>query len=143
MPISAFTSRTFNTALLLSACLAVSADVMAQGNSQRGQGNGNDARERSNQEQSVAMINLRFEDARRLAQTHNLTGYESLPPGIRKNLARGKPLPPGLARKAVPGPMLESLPVIGGHEWQMAGQDLVLVSLGTQLVVEVLNNVFQ
>ena len=41
---------------------------------------------------------------------------QSLPPGIRKNLARGKPLPPGIAKKMVPGPMLRELPVYAGHE---------------------------
>ena len=43
--------------------------------------------------------------ARSLAQDSGLTGYSSLPPGIAKNLARGKPLPPGIAKKAVPAGM--------------------------------------
>lgn len=33
-----------------------------------------------------------------LAVNLGLTGYQSLPPGIAKNLARGKPLPPGIAK---------------------------------------------
>lgn len=37
--------------------------------------------------------------ARQLAVNLGLTGYQSLPPGIAKNLARGKPLPPGIAKK--------------------------------------------
>ncbi len=40
-----------------------------------------------------------FDHARHLAVNYGLTGYESLPPGIAKNLARGKPLPPVLRRK--------------------------------------------
>lgn len=36
--------------------------------------------------------------ARQLAVNLGLTGYQSLPPGIAKNLARGKPLPPGIAK---------------------------------------------
>ena len=68
---------------------------------------------------------------------------QSLPPGIRKNLARGKPLPPGIAKKMVPGPMLRDLPVYAGHEWRVAGDDLILVSLGSGLVVEVMGDIFR
>jgi hypothetical protein len=82
-------------------------------------------------------------EARRLAVANGLTGYKSLPPGIAKNLARGKPLPPGIARRAVPGGMLNSLPRIDGHEWQVSGRDLILIALGTLIVVEVLQNVFE
>ena len=74
---------------------------------------------------------------------HGYVGYAPLPPGIRKNLARGKPLPPGIAKKMVPGPMLRDLPVYAGHEWRVAGDDLILVSLGSGLVVEVMGDIFR
>ncbi len=51
-----------------------------------------------------------FDHARHLALNYGLTGYDSLPPGIAKNLARGKPLPPGIAKKTVPASMLGQLP---------------------------------
>lgn len=82
-------------------------------------------------------------EARRLAVANGLTGYKRLPPGIAKNLARGKPLPPGIARTRVPGGMLNSLPNVEGHEWQISGRDLVLIALGTLIVVEVLQDVFE
>lgn len=82
-------------------------------------------------------------EARRLAVANGLTGYKRLPPGIAKNLARGKPLPPGIARTRVPGNMLNSLPQVEGHEWQISGRDLLLVALGTLILVEVLQNVFE
>lgn len=66
----------------------------------------------------------------------------SSPPGIRKNLARGKPLPPGIAKKMVPGPMLARLPAYPGYEWRIAGSDLVLVAIATAVVADVLLNVF-
>jgi hypothetical protein len=88
-------------------------------------------------------INIGFEEARRLAVANQLTGYDSLPPGIRKNLARGKPLPPGIAKRMVPSSMLGQLPVIDAHEWQISGTDLVLVEMGTMLVVELLADVFE
>ncbi|HET6396099.1 MAG TPA: anti-virulence regulator CigR family protein [Pseudoxanthomonas sp.] len=87
-------------------------------------------------------VTLGLGDARRIALSHGYTGYAALPPGIRKNLARGKPLPPGIARKAVPAPMLRELPAYPGHEWRVAGSDLVLVALATGIVVEVLGGVF-
>lgn len=81
-------------------------------------------------------------DARNLALQYGLTGYSSLPPGIQKNLARGKPLPPGIAKKTVPGAMLSRLPQYPGYEWRVAGTELILVSLTTRVIADVLNHVF-
>ena len=81
-------------------------------------------------------------DARRIAERHGYVGYAPLPPGIRKNLARGKPLPPGIAKKMVPGPMLARLPVHPGYEWRVAGNDLILVAIATAVVADVLAGVF-
>ncbi|HEX5802542.1 MAG TPA: anti-virulence regulator CigR family protein [Azospira sp.] len=69
--------------------------------------------------------------------------YKPLPPGIRKNLARGKPLPPGIAKKSAPSAMLGRLPRHPGYEWQMAGTDLVLVQIGTAIIADVLRDVFR
>jgi Ni/Co efflux regulator RcnB len=65
----------------------------------------------------------------------------ALPPGIQKNLARGKPLPPGIAKK-LDGRLLGQLPRYDGYEWQQVGTDLILVALATGLVYEVLNGAF-
>jgi len=78
-----------------------------------------------------------------LAVNNRMTGYQGLPPGIQRNLARGKALPPGIARKRLPPQINSVLPVIAGHEWQVVGQDLLLVEMGTLLVVEILDSVFQ
>lgn len=85
---------------------------------------------------------ISFKDARSLAVNYGLIGYKSLPPGIAKNLARGKPLPPGIAKKAVPRSMLDQLPYYPGYEWQAIGDDLVLVALGTAIVTTIINGVF-
>lgn len=69
-------------------------------------------------------------------------GYAALPPGIRKNLARGKPLPPGIAKKLVPGPLLSRLPRYDGYEWRVAGTDLILIAIGTAVVADILYDVF-
>jgi hypothetical protein len=80
---------------------------------------------------------------RNLAINYGLVGYSPLPPGIAKNLARGKPLPPGIAKKLGPGPFFNQLPFHPGYEWQVAGSDLILVAVGTRIVADILSNVFQ
>ncbi|MGB6009078.1 anti-virulence regulator CigR family protein [Castellaniella sp.] len=80
--------------------------------------------------------------ARRYATDYGAGGYASLPPGIRKNLARGKPLPPGIAKKLVPGPLLGRLPRHDGYEWRVAGTDLILIAIGTAVVADILYDVF-
>ncbi|MBF8746833.1 anti-virulence regulator CigR family protein [Pseudomonas monteilii] len=62
----------------------------------------------------------------------------ALPPGIQKNLARGKPLPPGIAKK-LDGRLLGQLPHYDGYEWRQAGVDLILVAVATGIIYEVLN----
>jgi hypothetical protein len=65
----------------------------------------------------------------------------ALPPGIQKNLARGKPLPPGIAKK-LDGRLIGRLPHYDGYEWQQAGTDLILIAIATGLIYEVLNGAF-
>lgn len=85
---------------------------------------------------------ISFATARHLAVNYGLTGYDALPPGIAKNLARGKPLPPGIAKKVVPASMLGELPYYPGYEWRIVGDDLVLIALSTAVVTAIINGVF-
>ncbi len=64
----------------------------------------------------------------------------SLPPGIQKNLARGKPLPPGIA-KNLDNRLLGHLPRYEGYEWKQLGRDVILVAIATGIVYEILENV--
>ena len=64
----------------------------------------------------------------------------NLPPGIQKNLARGKPLPPGIAKK-LDGRLVGQLPHYDGYEWQQVGTDLVLVTIATGIIYQVLQGV--
>ncbi|AJJ20736.1 Uncharacterised protein [Yersinia intermedia] len=91
---------------------------------------------------NLVSVNVTYDRIRPLAVNYGLTGYQSLPPGIAKNLARGKPLPPGIAKKAVPASLLEQLPSYPGYEWRIAGNDLVLIALSTAIVASVINGVF-
>ena len=86
---------------------------------------------------------LSYAQARRLASDSGLPGYHALPPGIAKNLARGKPLPPGIAKRAVPAHMRDRLPHYPGYEWKIAGDDLVLIALSTAVVTYIINDVFE
>jgi len=72
-----------------------------------------------------------------------LSGYRdywrpgpALPPGVQKNLARGKPLPPGIAKK-LDARLVGHLPRYEGYEWMQAGTDLILVAVATGLIYEV------
>jgi len=90
----------------------------------------------------LARITIGIDAARRLAVDNSLVGQKPLPPGIRKNLARGKPLPPGIAKRSLPAPFLNELPRYPGHEWHMAGSDLVLVAVASGIIADVLLDVF-
>lgn len=91
---------------------------------------------------SLVLAGISIAQARDLATVHHVTGYKPLPPGIRRNLARGKPLPPGIAKQSLPPGMLRSLPRHEGYEWQRCGSDLILVSLASAVIADVLVDVF-
>lgn len=69
-------------------------------------------------------------------------GAKPLAPGIVKNIARGKKLPPGIGKQAVPATLLPRLPRVDGHEWVRIGTELVLVAVATQVVAQVIADVF-
>ena len=62
-----------------------------------------------------------------------------LPPGIERNLQRGKPLPPGIAKQYLPQDLLVRLPrAPGGLEYVVIAGKLLLVDIATQVVREIL-----
>lgn len=81
-------------------------------------------------------------DARHWAVQYRYTGFTPLPPGIRAQMERGKPLPPGIAKRRVPAPMLRHLPHYSGYEWYRTGDDLILVSISNGLVMDIMVNIF-
>ncbi|PTU66242.1 hypothetical protein DB032_15550 [Chromobacterium sp. Panama] len=96
--------------------------------------------ERSDRDLVAAGISVAA--ARRLALDSGVTGYKSLPPGMRKRLARGKPLPPGIAKQVLPAPLLSQLPRHPGYEWRAVGADLVLVA-ASGLIADILLDVLR
>lgn len=78
--------------------------------------------------------------ARALAVDVGAVGFKPLPPGIAKNLARGKPLPPGIANRSLPNNLLKRLPNYDGYQWLAAGADLILVNTASQVIADVLTD---
>lgn len=76
-------------------------------------------------------------------QTHPVSGAKSLPPGIRKNLARGKPLPPGIAKQVLPEDLEHALPVRDGYHRVVVGLDVLLVEVATGIIHDVLMDVIR
>ncbi len=64
-----------------------------------------------------------------------------LPPGQMRQLARGKPLPPGIARQSLPPPLLAQLPAHPGASYAMIGTSLVLLS-SAGIVLDILGGLF-
>jgi len=73
---------------------------------------------------------------------HHPYSAQSLPPGIAKNLARGKPLPPGIAKRYLPQELRGELPPRPGYEWLALGHDIALVVAATGVIVDILRDVF-
>lgn len=78
------------------------------------------------------------ETIREYYTTHSVSSAEGLPPGIRKNLARGKPLPPGIAKKVAPQALVSRISVPRGYEVVEVGWDVLLVEAATGVIHDVL-----
>ena len=64
---------------------------------------------------------------------------KGLPPGIAKNLARGKPLPPGIAKQRLPNDLVQRLPPVhAGYERVIVDGRVLLVEIATQMIHDVL-----
>ncbi len=70
-------------------------------------------------------------------------GLEALPPGIRKNLTRGKPMPPGIAKRFPPDALRSSLSVPLRYHVIEVGWDVLLVEVATGIIHDVLMDVIQ
>ncbi|MEE9207363.1 MAG: anti-virulence regulator CigR family protein, partial [Gemmatimonadota bacterium] len=69
------------------------------------------------------------------------SGAEALPPGIRRRLARGKELPPGIAKKNVPTGLRSRIELPVGFEIVEVGLDVLLVEVATDIVRDVLMDI--
>lgn len=64
---------------------------------------------------------------------------KGLPPGIAKNLARGKPLPPGIAKKYLPDGLRDALPPPPkGYERIIVDGKVLLVEIASRVIHDML-----
>jgi hypothetical protein len=96
----------------------------------------------------TAVLNVVFSEVERRLIREFFTqhgSYEAspLPPGIRKQVARGKPLPPGIAKRFLPGDLESRLPQRSGYTRQIVGTDVLLIAAATGLVVDILVDVIR
>lgn len=89
-------------------------------------------------------VSFGIEETRLIRDYFRANPYDvkPLPPGIAKNLARGKPLPPGIAKRYLPGELVAGLPARPGYERIIAGNDILLVSIATGIIVDILTGAF-
>ncbi|MEQ8328714.1 MAG: anti-virulence regulator CigR family protein [Parvibaculum sp.] len=137
--------RTKLTALGLTLALALPGAVLAGNGNGKGQppGKGHNGDDGVNTAVELA-VSAAFgtEEADTIRDYFSTTPAEvkPLPPGIAKNLARGKPLPPGIAKRYLPRDLSSRLPVRADYERLIAGDDVLLVSLATGVIVDILTD---
>ncbi len=69
-------------------------------------------------------------------------GLSALPPGIARNLERGKPLPPGIAKQVLPSALVNTLPrEPEGYERIIVAGKILLVEIATQVITDVITDV--
>lgn len=144
-------------AALLSAAIAIGAanTAMAKNDKAKGQGHGKAQMHQNAQQQERAedeiidevLDGIFGENDRTIIERYvreKGIGTKSLPPGIAKNLARGKPLPPGIAKRGLPADLEGRLPKLrDGLQRIIVGDDVTIVEEGTRVVVDILKDVLR
>ena len=70
---------------------------------------------------------------------HGKKKAKGLPPGIAKNLARGKPLPPGIAKQYLPDGLRKLLPTPPhGYERVIIDGRVLLIEIATRVIHDIL-----
>jgi hypothetical protein len=111
----------------------------------RGRGNGRAAAASSGPTVSATVsISLQDRESIRVYYaSHGQPGAQALPPGIRRNLERGKPLPPGIAKKVSPANLTSRITVPERFEIVEVGLDVLLVEAATGIIHDVLMDVIR
>lgn len=133
-------------AVLVAAALALpgAADAKEKGKGKGKHGRSHEDRHTSDHQSHTVItsgeITIIYDYIRRNG-TGDFGAPEGLPPGIAKNLARGKPLPPGIAKRHLPGLLVRELPARPGYQWLVVDRDILLVAAATAIIVDVLQDV--
>jgi hypothetical protein len=121
-------------ALAIFAGFVLTSDLQAQ----RGRGRHKEAEVRV--QQAVGFSVAERQIVAEFFATHHQE-VEALPPGIARNLARGKRLPPGIAKRQIPSALQAQLPTRVGVEVSIFGDRIVLLE-ASGLVVDILEGIF-
>lgn len=125
---------------LLPVLLVLTLPLTAEG---QGRGNGQRGEATVSASPSVTLTVDTRGTIRAYYEQHRPASVESLPPGMRNRLARGKPLPPGIAKRSVPSDLRSRIQVPTGYEVVEVGLDVLLVEIATNVVHDVLMDVIR
>ena len=94
-------------------------------------------------DEEIQIISAWYSDRRSTIDRKSRKGQRNgIPPGIAKNLERGKPLPPGVAKQHLPEELRNSLPAPpDGYERIVVSGKVLLVDIATQVIHDVLTDV--
>jgi hypothetical protein len=94
-------------------------------------------------DEEIRLIRAHYESHSRYDSKENgKRKQKGLPPGIAKNLARGKALPPGIAKQVLPYDLRRALPPVrDGYERIIVDGKILLVEIATQIVRDVLTDI--
>ncbi len=72
-----------------------------------------------------------------------LAKKKHLPPGLQKQLAKNGKLPPGLEKRNLPSDLERRLsPIPAGYARVIIGNDIALISIATQVVVDIIYDAY-
>ena len=67
-----------------------------------------------------------------------LANRQQLPPGLQKHIQRTGRLPPGLENRGLPNDLLGLLPQRRGQNYQVVGNDIMLIEAATGLILDIM-----
>lgn len=141
-------------AAVLAVSLAAATPALAQGKG-KDKGNGNPGKGSGTATEEVVegiaagvLGAILTDDERRIihrwfGEHPDAVKAKSLPPGIRKKLARGGAMPPGIAMQVMPDDLYRQLPRRYGRHYEIVGTDVVLIDTATRVIVDVLKDVLR
>ena len=127
-------SRAATPALALALLASTAPQVEAQGRGNR------------DREDTSPAITLSVEvttQIRAFYTSRPASGVETLPPGIRRRLEKGKALPPGIAKKSAPDELRVQVDLPEGYELVEVGLDVFLVEVATSIIHDVLMDIIR
>lgn len=130
-------------ALAAIAVLALSLPAAADPGGKRGGGHG-DGGQRTERSTDLGDIIISAAERALIGEYYrsHAVQVDSLPPGIRKKVARGKPLPPGIAKR-FPDGLRGQLPHRAGYDYRVVGADVLLVEIATGVIVDVVKDILR